>query len=74
MVPIYPAMGKMFLRSPTSVSVYGYLPVVPMVLGSAIWMILVSLLTRPPSKETIDKYFSSEAAGSPGPDPEKVIS
>src|SRR5262249_38153546 len=34
-VQIFPALGDMFLRSPTTVTIYGYLPVVPMVLGSA---------------------------------------
>ncbi len=56
-VPIFPQLGNMFLRSPTQVTVYGFLPVVPMVIGSLILMILVSLLTPPPSKETVDKYF-----------------
>lgn len=41
------------------VTVYGFLPVVPMVLGSALVMIVVSLLTRPPSAETLGKYFPS---------------
>lgn len=53
---IFPRLGNMFLRS-TQVTVYGFLPVVPMVIGSLILMILVSLLTPPPSKETIEKYF-----------------
>ena len=35
----------------------GYMTVVPMVFGSALCMIIFSLLTPPPSKETIDKYF-----------------
>ena len=35
----------------------GYMTVVPMVFGSALCMILFSLLTPPPSKTTIDKYF-----------------
>jgi Na+/proline symporter len=35
----------------------GYMTVVPMVFGSALCMILFSLLTRPPSRETIEKYF-----------------
>ncbi len=56
-VQIFPSLGNMFLRNPTTVTVYGYLPVVPMIFGSALWMILFSLLTRPPRKETIDKYF-----------------
>ncbi len=32
--------------------------VVPMVFGSALCMIIFSLLTRPPGQATIDKYFS----------------
>jgi len=36
----------------------GYMTVFPMVVGSALCMIIFSLLTKPPSKETIDKYFS----------------
>jgi hypothetical protein len=31
--------------------------VVPMVVGSALCMLLGSLLTRPPSQETLDRYF-----------------
>ena len=73
MVRIFPSLGNMFLRSPTTVTIYGFLPVVPMVLGSAIWMIFVSLMTRPPSKETIDKYFSPTAGCSPEPKPEKAL-
>jgi hypothetical protein len=30
-----------------------------MVFGSAIFMVLGSLITRPPSRTTIDKYFSA---------------
>jgi solute:Na+ symporter, SSS family len=56
-VQIYPALGNMFLRSANNVLIYGYLPVMPMVIGSALLMLFVSLLTRPPSKETLDKYF-----------------
>jgi len=69
-VQVFPSLGDMFLRSPTTVTVYGYLPVVPMVLGSAFWMILVSLLTRPPSKETIEKYFPPTKTAASGPEPE----
>ena len=32
--------------------------VFPMVVGSALCMLLGSLLTRPPSKATLDRYFS----------------
>ena len=49
------------MRSATQVTVFGYLPVVPMVLGSAILMILFSLATKPPSKETVEKYFPSKS-------------
>jgi SSS family solute:Na+ symporter len=34
-----------------------YMTVVPMVAGSALFMVLFSLLTRPPSQQTIDRYF-----------------
>jgi hypothetical protein len=47
----------LFERTIANVTVYGFLPVVPMVLGSAVLMIIVSLATRPPSQATIDKYF-----------------
>jgi solute:Na+ symporter, SSS family len=36
----------------------GYMTVFPMVAGSALCMILFSLLTKPPSRATVDKYFS----------------
>ncbi len=36
----------------------GFMTVVPMVFGSALCMIIFSLLTPPPSRGTIDKYFS----------------
>lgn len=45
----------------------GFMTVVPMVFGSALCMILFSLLTRPPSRATIDKYFSrTQAVAAPG--------
>jgi len=37
--------------------IVGYLPVVFMTLGSAFFVIVVSLLTAPPSQATVDKYF-----------------
>jgi solute:Na+ symporter, SSS family len=40
----------------------GYMTVVPMVFGSALLMIIVSLLTRPPSSATIEKYFPTTAS------------
>ena len=56
-VQIFPALGDLFLRSSTNVLVHGYLPVLPMCLGSALWMIVVSLLTPPPNRATIARYF-----------------
>jgi Na+/proline symporter len=51
---------KILSRSPATGDVRfmnNYLTVVPMVIGSAFFMILFSLLTRPPSQQTIDRYF-----------------
>jgi SSS family solute:Na+ symporter len=56
-VQIFPALGDLFLRSPSNVLVYGYLPVLPMVLGSAFFMVLGSLFTKPPGRTTLEKYF-----------------
>jgi len=66
-VQIYPALGDLFLRGPTTVTVYGYLPVLPMVLISGLLMVVVSLLTPPPSKATLDKYFPPKGGASPHP-------
>jgi SSS family solute:Na+ symporter len=60
-VPIIPALGDMFLRTPVKVTFYGYLPVMPMCLGSAIILVLVSLVTPPPSQKTLDRYFPARA-------------
>jgi solute:Na+ symporter, SSS family len=59
---IFPALGHLFERSTANVTSYGFLPVVPMVFGSAILMIVFSLATRPPSTETIRKYFETTQA------------
>ena len=53
----FPILPELFARTPGSVTVCGYLPVVPMVLGSVVLMAVVSLLTRPPGEATIEKYF-----------------
>ncbi len=58
---IFPDLGHLFERSTAAVTVFGFLPVFPMVVGSAVLMILVSLVTPPPSKQTIDKYFPARA-------------
>ena len=60
LVPIFPELGNLLLRSPGNVLVYGFLPVLPMCLGSALLMVVGSLLTRPPSAATIEKFFPSD--------------
>jgi SSS family solute:Na+ symporter len=56
-VQIIPELGDLFLRTTGSVTMYGYLPVMFMCIGSAGLMWLVSLLTPAPSAKTIEKYF-----------------
>jgi solute:Na+ symporter, SSS family len=57
-VQLFAGLGTLFQRTTANVTVYGFLPVVPMVFGSALLMILVSLMTTPPAPATIEKYFS----------------
>jgi hypothetical protein len=57
---IFPALGHLFERTTVNVTVFGFLPVVPMVLGSAVCMFVVSLLTVPPGEQTIAKYFPNQ--------------
>ena len=64
---IFPALGNLFLRTPGNVTIYGYLPVMFLVLGSAAFMIVVSLLTAAPSRATIEKYFPSRTVNAPPP-------
>jgi SSS family solute:Na+ symporter len=59
LVPIVPELGNLLVRSPGHILVYGFLPVVPMCLGSALLMFVVSLVTPPPSAATIEKFFPS---------------
>jgi solute:Na+ symporter, SSS family len=44
-------------RTPGGTAVFGFMPVVPMVLVSALLMLVVSLLTKKPKQSTIAKYF-----------------
>jgi solute:Na+ symporter, SSS family len=44
-------------RTPGGTAVFGFMPVVPMVLISALLMWVVSLLTRKPTRTTLAKYF-----------------
>jgi len=69
-VLLFPGLGHLFERSTANVTVYCFLPVVPMVFGSAILMVLFSLITTPPSVATIARYFprrSAESSGAPAP-------
>jgi SSS family solute:Na+ symporter len=53
-------------RTPGGTAVFGFMPVVPMVLISAILMIMFSRLTAKPSAGTLEKYFPAhqrEAVG-----------
>jgi len=45
-------------RTPGGTAVFGLLPVVPMVIVSALLMILVSLVTKRPSEKILDRYFA----------------
>lgn len=44
-------------RTPGGTAVFGFMPVVPMVIVSALLMFVVSLVTRKPKQTTIAKYF-----------------
>lgn len=44
-------------RTPGGTAVYGFMPVVPMVIISALLMIIVSKMTSKPSQKTVSKYF-----------------
>ncbi len=61
------AIKVLFLNPRGDVSFWnGFMTVVPMVFGSALCMIVGSLLTAPPSAETIAKYFPKQMSDSPG--------
>jgi SSS family solute:Na+ symporter len=47
-------------RTPGGTAVFGFMPVVPMVLGSTLLMVIVSLATKKPNQSTIAKYFQFE--------------
>jgi len=49
---------EVLARTPSGTSVFGFMPVVPMVLVSALLMFVVSKLTPKPSEATVAKYFS----------------
>jgi len=47
-------------RTPGGTSVFGFMPVVPMTIMSALLMIVVSMITSKPSTATIKRYFSDK--------------
>jgi len=50
--------AEVLSRTPGGTAVFGFMPVVPMVIISALLMIVVSLVTRKPAETTLAKYFS----------------
>jgi sodium/proline symporter len=61
----YPQPGIYFgllTRTPTGTTIYGYLPVVPMTLMSALLMGIVSMVTPKPAASTLSRYFGVEKA------------
>jgi SSS family solute:Na+ symporter len=52
-----PGGVELLTRTPGGTAIYGFMPVVPMVIGSTLLMIVVSLLTQKPATSTLAKYF-----------------
>jgi len=52
-----PGGVEILSRTPGGTSVFGFMPVVPMVLTSALLMIVVSLITKKPAASTLARYF-----------------
>jgi SSS family solute:Na+ symporter len=44
-------------RTPGGTAVFGFMPVVPMTIVSALLMVAVSMMTSRPSRDTINRYF-----------------
>ena len=56
---VFASLGgvEVLSRTPGGTAVFGFMPVVPMVIVSALLMYVVSRLTRKPSATTIARYF-----------------
>jgi solute:Na+ symporter, SSS family len=52
-----PGGSEVLTRTPGGTAVFGFMPVVPMVIVSVLLMIVVSLATRKPTQSTLSKYF-----------------
>jgi SSS family solute:Na+ symporter len=58
-VPVWTVAGSdVVVRVASGLSVLGLLPVVPVVLISALLMVVVSAVTPKPGRETISRYFA----------------
>jgi SSS family solute:Na+ symporter len=57
---VYATLGNLevLTRTPGGTAIFGFMPVVPMVIISALLMFFVSLATRKPKAATIEKYFA----------------
>ena len=57
---VYGHMGswEVLSRTPGGTAIFGFMPVVPMVIISSLLMWIVSLMTNKPTEPTIEKYFS----------------
>lgn len=53
-----PGGTEILARTASGTAVFGFMPVVPMVLVSALLMIVVSKWTAKPTRTTLEKYFS----------------
>lgn len=52
---------EVLTRTPGGTAVFGFMPVVPMVIISALLMFVVSKLTKKPDAATLEKYFPQKA-------------
>jgi SSS family solute:Na+ symporter len=52
-------------RTPGGSAVYGFSPVVPMVIISSLLIVVVSMLTPKPHRSTLDRYFPARESASP---------
>jgi len=52
-----PGGVEVLTRTAGGTAVFGFMPVVPMVIGSVLLMVVVSLLTKKPNPGTLVKYF-----------------
>jgi SSS family solute:Na+ symporter len=55
-----PGGVEVLSRTPGGTAVYGFMPVVPMVIVSALLMIVVSMMTRKPAPATVARYFGGQ--------------